>query len=88
MKILYKPKFLRQFKKLPPALQEEAKEKIVLFSQDPRHPFLKTHKLKGPLKEFWSFSVNYKDRIVFQYERCKGQKCPSLIAIGDHRVYQ
>lgn len=85
MKILYKAKFLRQFKKLPTPLQQEAKEKIALLQQDVQHPFLKAHKLKGKLKEFWSFSVNYKDRIVFQYEK---KDHIVLIAIGDHDVYQ
>ncbi len=85
MKIVYKAKFLRQLKKLPPLLQQEAKEKIQLFKENPEHPYLKAHKLKGKLKGFWSFSVNYKDRIIFQHE---GKEKIALIAIGDHDVYQ
>lgn len=88
MKIVYKARFLRQFKKLTPALQQEAKEKIELLKEDIQHPYLKTHKLKGRLQGWWSFSVNYKDRIVFQYEEYKGEKAIALIAIGDHAVYQ
>lgn len=88
MNIVYKPKFLRQFKKLPQALQDEAREKMTLFAENTNHPFLKTHKLRGPLKGFWSFSVNYKDRIVFQYEKLEGQERIALLAIGDHRIYK
>lgn len=88
MNIVYKPKFLRQFKKLPQSLQDEAREKMGLFAENTNHPFLKTHRLKGRLKGFWSFSVNYKDRIVFQYENHEGQKRAALLAIGDHGVYQ
>lgn len=69
-------------------LQEEVKQKIDLFAENPHHLFLKTHKLKGRLQRFWSFSVNYKDRIVFQYEKHEGKKRAALLAIGDHRVYQ
>ncbi len=84
MKILYKPTFLRQYKKLPKNLQKEVKEKINLFEDDPSHPFLKTHKLHGPLKGSYSFSVNYKYRIVFEYTK---EGDAELLAVGDHSVY-
>lgn len=83
--IAYKPSFVRQYKKLPKALQEEAKEKIALFAKDPGHLFLKTHKLKGPLASFYSFSVNYSYRIIFDYE---DKKTVVLLTIGDHDIYQ
>jgi len=85
MKVLYKPTFVRQYKKLPKALQQEVKEKIELFQKDPCHSFLKTHKLKGPLKNCWSFSVNYEHRIVFEYET---KTTAALLAVGDHSVYK
>lgn len=83
--IFYKPTFVRQYKKLPPLLQEEAKEKIELFRKNPKHSFLKAHKLKGKLKGFWSFSVNYEYRIVFQFE---SKKEAALLVIGTHDVYK
>lgn len=83
--ILYKPSFVRQYKKLLPSLREEVKQKIDLFREDPLHPFLKTHKLKGKLKGFFSFSVNYEYRIVFQYE---SDKSIALLAVGTHDVYK
>ena len=85
IKIVYKPSFLRQYRKLIESLREEAKEKIEIFRQDPSHPFLKTHKLKGSLKDFWSFSVNYQYRIIFQYE---AQDKITLIAIDNHDIYK
>ena len=85
MKIVYKAKFVRIYKKLPLALKNEVKEKIELFTQDPNHPQLKTHKLKGKLSGKWSFSVNYKDRVIFQYEE---ENKIALISFGDHSVYQ
>lgn len=83
--VLYKPTFIRQYKKFSSALQLEVKEKIELFRTDPKHSFLKTHKLKGRLKGFWSFSVNYEYRIVFQYE---SKNSAALLAIGTHDVYK
>ena len=84
MKIGYKPVFIRQFNKLPQALQEEALEKIELFKEDPNHPTLKVHKLRGQFSGCYSFSVNYKYRIIFNYAT---KTEISVLAIGDHDVY-
>lgn len=83
--VKYKPLFIRQYKKYPETLQIEIKEKIQLLKEDPGHPFLKTHKLKGRLDGFWSFSVNYAYRIVFEYE---SPNAICLLMVGDHDVYR
>ncbi len=85
VKVAYTPTFLKEFKKLEKDLQNEAIEKIELFEEGVQHPFLKTHKLKGKLKDRYSFSVNYKTRIVFQY---LSKKDVIFLAIGDHDVYK
>lgn len=82
-----KPSFLRALKKLHPALQEEALEKIELFGNTKNHKQLKVHKLKGELKNRHSFSVNYQYRILFQYLD-KTKKEAVLLIIGDHDVYK
>lgn len=85
MEILYKPTFIRELKKLPQALQDEAIEKIAMFEDQKQHAALRVHKLHGPLAGCYSFSVNYAYRVVFQY----GPKKQSaiLLTIGDHAVY-
>jgi mRNA-degrading endonuclease YafQ of YafQ-DinJ toxin-antitoxin module len=85
MIISYKPSFVREFKKLPAELQEEALERIELFKNIENHKKLKVHKLKGRLKDFHSFSVTYSHRIVFSYE---SKEEVVFIAIGDHNVYK
>ena len=85
IELSYKPSFLRDLKKCSPALREEVKEKISLFQKDPFHASLKTHKLKGTLKGRWSFSINYRDRIIFRFE---GKKAAILLAVGNHNIYQ
>lgn len=82
--IEYAPAFLRQLKKLPPELREEAAEKIILFRNKSNHAQLKVHKLKGELAGRWSFSVNYRDRIVFKW---LSDNAAGLLAIGDHSIY-
>jgi addiction module RelE/StbE family toxin len=85
MELQFSPKFLKKYNKLSEEQQEEVDQKIELFIQDQKHPFLKTHKLKGKLKGYNSFSVNYKDRIIFEYE---SKTLVSLLNIGDHKLYR
>ena len=82
--IMYTSHFLRQFNKLPPALQDEVETKILLFTHHPQDPLLRTHKLKGDLRGYWSFSVNYSYRIVFEYD---SKNSVALLSVGDHSVY-
>jgi mRNA-degrading endonuclease YafQ of YafQ-DinJ toxin-antitoxin module len=42
-------------------------KKLEQFTVDPFDPSLKTHKLSGKLKEFWSFSVDYDERVMFYF---------------------
>ena len=85
MKISYNATFVRQYNKLDESLQEEVLEKIELFKNKENHTSLKVHKLHGRLKENFSFSVNYKFRIVFIFEESDSV---ILLAIGDHDIYK
>ncbi len=85
MKIIYAPAFVKQFKKLPPDLQEEVIEKIELLKEHINHKNLRVHKLHGYLKECYSFSVNYKTRIVFSF---LSKTEVALLIIGDHDIYK
>ena len=85
MTIHFKPSFVREFKKLPAEIQEEAFERIELFKAIENHKKLKVHKLKGRLSDFYSFSVTYSHRIVFSYE---SKTEVVFLAIGDHDIYK
>ena len=85
IKLVFAPVFLRQLKSLPWEMQEEAVEKIELFKSRNNHQILKVHKLKGNLRGFFSFSVNYRMRVVF---KCNSKNEASLLAIGDHDIYR
>ena len=83
--IRYTSKFERAYKKL--SLEEkiiaEGREKI--FRKDPFNSRLKTHKLKGKLKNRWSFSLTYSQRVLFNfYEDSE----VIFYDIGNHRIYQ
>jgi len=83
--IFYAPIFIRQLKLLEKDLQEEVLEKIELFKKRDVCEQLKIYKLKGRLSGRYSFSVNYKTRIVFDY---LSKKEVILLAVGDHDIYK
>ena len=57
---------------------------IELLKDKGNHKHLKVHNLHGRLAGRYSFSVNYKTRIVFAY---LSKQEIALLAIGDHEVY-
>ena len=85
MEIEYSSHFKRAYQKLDIAVQKKAERKEALFQKDPFSPVLKTHKLHGKLKEFYSFSVDSKYRIVFKF--ITGKKV-IFLDTGDHDVYR
>ncbi len=85
IKVVYTSGFVREYNKLPEELKEEVKEKIQLFAKNPRAPMFKAHKLKGKLKRYYSFRVNYKYRIVYVYD---SKTTVALLHVGDHDVYR
>ena len=86
MDVSLTPQFRRQFKKLSSKLQEEALEKIEMFQEVNQYSPLHVHKLKGRMEGRWSFSVNYRYRIVFRWE--KQNESAILLTIGDHSIYE
>lgn len=81
----YRPEFIRLYNKLESDLKEEIKEKIALFRKTDNHKLLKVHKLHGKFRGCYSFSVNYRFRIVFEYIN---KKIVALMTVGDHDVYK
>jgi len=84
MEILILPRFIRQYKKLPKNIQKAAQEKETIFRQNPFDPRLKTHKLKGALEGFWSFSLNHSYRIIFDFQ---DEQVVRFYQIGNHDIY-
>ncbi len=85
MIVIFSPQFLRKVKKLEKNLQNEVLEKVAIFKKYPQNPVLKTHKLKGKLRDLYSFSVNYRYRIIFEYSSANQV---SFLTIGTHDVYK
>jgi len=85
MKIYYSSHFAREYKKLSLNVKKVAEEKEQIFRKSPFDSKLKTHKLKGSLKGFLSFSVNQKYRIIFEFV---DKDTVWFHSVGDHSIYK
>lgn len=83
-RITYSSHFAKAFKALPERIKGQAIQKEKMFRGDCFDRRLKTQKLKGSLKEYWSFSINYSYRILFEFKE-DGEV--GLIDVGTHSIY-
>lgn len=84
MQIYYSSKFAKEYKRLPKKVQLFAEEKEEIFRKDPFDPRLKAHKLIGKLHQYWSFSIDYQYRIVFEFA---GENIIWFHSVGTHGIY-
>ena len=71
-------RFLRQH----PQLQEQYAKTLVLLQENPLHPSLRLHPLRGRLAGLHSVSINLRYRITMELLITKNEMVP--IKIGDH----
>lgn len=65
-KLQYSNHFLRMSKKLSEEYVLQFEEKVEIFRRDPKSISLRVHALTGKMKGYFSFSVNYSIRAIFQ----------------------
>jgi mRNA-degrading endonuclease YafQ of YafQ-DinJ toxin-antitoxin module len=84
VEVSFSSSFKRAFKKRIKGnadLETRFWQKLEQFTVDPFDSSLKTHKLSGKLKEFWSFSVDYDERVLFYF--MENEKAV-FVDIGSH----
>lgn len=70
MEISFSSSFRRTFKKKIKGnaeLEVRFWQKVEIFIIDPFDASLKSHKLSGKLKDLWSFSLGYDERVLFYF---------------------
>ena len=77
--------FVKSFSKLSVSIQRLAAKKDKWFMSDAFDKRLDTHKLKGKLKGYLSYSVNRKYRIIFRFI---GSNEVIYYDIGTHDIYK
>lgn len=85
MKIIYSSKFAKEYKRLPSKTKAAAQKKENIFRKDPFQPSLKAHKLTGKLKEYYSFSIDYEYRIIFEFVK---KDIIWFHSVGTHEIYK
>ena len=92
-KLVWDSSFRRAFKKRTrndPLLETSILDTIELLIEEPFHPSLKAHKLRGTLEGLWACWVEYDCRIVFFFAQDPdgGEDAIVLVDIGTHnQVY-
>lgn len=84
MKIYYSSKFAKEYKKLPLKIKLQAEKKEKIFRKNPFDSQLKTHKLAGRLRDYYSFTINYQYRIIFEFA---SKNVVWFHSIGTHEIY-
>lgn len=84
MKIYYSSKFVREYRRLPTKIKTVAEKREKIFRLDPFDPRLKTHRLTGKLKGYYSFSIDYHYRIIFELAE---KDIVWFHSVGTHAIY-
>jgi len=87
MTIYVYSRYRRSYENLDPQLQRLADERIAIFRRNQFDPRLDTHRLHGKLKKQWSFSVDQRYRILFEFLGKKKEEVVFL-DIGNHSIYR
>jgi len=87
--IVWTSAFTRSFRKVVrsrPDLRSVIEAVLRQLTEDPFHPTLHSHKLKGPLRGVWACTVEYDFRILFEFiqETEAGDEVILLLTIGTH----
>lgn len=85
MDLRFSAHFQRQFKKLSPGIKVSYREKEKLFTENPFHSQLKTHKLSGKLNSCWAFGVSNSIRVIFHF--AEGDTV-WMLEIGNRDIYE
>lgn len=85
MDVNVSPRFKRAYKKLPAYLKDDFDKKITLFIQNPNHPSLRTHKLRGRLQTCLAFRLRDGYRVLFEFSSAD---TINLLNVGPHDIYE
>ena len=78
----YSDKFKKHYKKLSSTEKKQVTAKLVLLSQNPIHPSLRTKRIQGTDRLFES-SANMDVRVIWYYEE---DKLIALVDVGHHDI--
>ena len=76
----------KRYAKSRPDLKENITKALKLLHENPSHPSLNTHMLRGKQNGIWSCSAGYDCRIIFVYQKNRETKGNEilLLNLGTH----
>lgn len=80
--ITYSPRFQKAYQKLTDIEKKQVKEKVLILSENPLHPSLRTKRIQGT-KDYFECSVNMDIRIIWHKE---GDTLIILLDVGHHDI--
>jgi mRNA-degrading endonuclease RelE of RelBE toxin-antitoxin system len=81
MEILLSDEFKENFSLLDSRIQKQADKQIIIFKNNPFYPSLNTEKLSPKERGLWSFRVDKKYRVVFEFVE---ESKVLFLSIGPH----
>ncbi|PSB14483.1 type II toxin-antitoxin system mRNA interferase toxin, RelE/StbE family [filamentous cyanobacterium CCP2] len=89
MQLVWSQGFSRELKRLirrNPQLRKPIEQILQKLSENPFHPGLRTHKLKGDLVGRWACSIDYSNRIIFRFVQNpdSSEEEILLLTLGSH----
>ncbi|WP_416666545.1 type II toxin-antitoxin system RelE/ParE family toxin [Egbenema bharatensis] len=89
MQLVWSQGFSRELKRLirrNPQLRKPIEQTLQKLSENPFHPGLRTHKLKGDLVGRWACSIDYSNRIIFRFVQNpdSSEEEILLLTLGSH----
>ncbi len=75
-------KDLKKIKQKNKKLSERIQKQLYLFSTNPKHPSLRTHKLNANMNNLWSISITMSIRMVY---KLLSEEEAYFIKIGTHK---
>ena len=81
MRIEFHKHFKKRYKKIPPKISSQFKERLFLFEAEPFHPLLNNHPLTGDRKGQWSINITGDWRAIYIF---KDENTVVFIEIDTH----
>ena len=89
MKLFWSQRFIRDFKRLirkNPQMRDGVEKTLTILAEDYTRQSLRSHKLKGDLDGCWSCSIDYSNRIIFEFvnDPDNNDLAINLLTLGSH----
>lgn len=84
MKVVLDPAFLKKLKKVNVRIRKSAKERLLLFSQNPDNPQLDNHPLRKEYLGYRSIDISTDYRALYKERQAGEETVAYFVILGTH----